>query len=77
MFTQNVGGLDRTARIWGGLALIAAGLLLFGGFAGSGVGLAVAVIGAWAMVTGVASYCPMYQPFGISTARTSRAKVAK
>ncbi len=77
MFSHNVGGLDRTLRTWGGLALLLVGLLLLGGVAGSSFGLAVAAIGVLGVGTGAGGYCPLYQPFGISTVRTSRTRAAE
>lgn len=59
MFKTNVGGIDRIARIVGGLALI---------------GLAVAgVIGPWGYVgivplaTGLLRTCPLYSVLGFNT----------
>lgn len=59
MFKTNVGGIDRIARIVGGLALI---------------GLAVAgVIGPWGYVgivplaTGLLRTCPLYSALGFNT----------
>ncbi len=59
MFKTNVGGIDRIARIVGGLALI---------------GLAVAgVIGPWGYIgvvplaTGSLRMCPLYSILGFST----------
>ena len=70
MPAQNVGGVDRTLRLVGGLVLLPAGLLLLGGAAGSGSGLAVAAVGLIGLVTGATGYCPTYWLFGFSTART-------
>jgi hypothetical protein len=55
----NVGNIDRTIRIVGGLALIAA--TLYG------------AIGAWGwlglvpLATGIFRFCPAYLPFGLRT----------
>jgi hypothetical protein len=65
---QNVGTVDRTIRILGGAALIAASVLGY--------------IGAWGWVgiiplaTGLIRVCPAYLPFGLSTcsARSADAK---
>lgn len=59
--TQNVGGLDRIARIIVGLALI--GLTLAG------------MVGAWGWIgvvplaTGLIGWCPAYLPLGIKTCK--------
>lgn len=64
MFKNNVGGLDRGARIVAGLALI--GLTLAG------------TIGPWGWIglvplaTGALGSCPLYTVFGISSCPASR-----
>jgi hypothetical protein len=60
----NVGTADRIARLVGGAALVgaaAAGLIGPWGYAG--------VI---LLVTGAASRCPLYMPFGLSTCKTAQ-----
>lgn len=60
----NVGGWDRGVRIVIGAVLIALGL----GGAVSGTGAIVAyVIGAIALLTGLAGFCGLYTVLGIST----------
>jgi hypothetical protein len=56
---QNVGSIDRIARVLIGLALIAAAL--FGWVGGWGW------IGLLPLVTGLMGSCPAYLPFGFST----------
>lgn len=64
MFKNNVGGLDRGARIVAGLALV--GLTLAG------------TIGPWGWIglvplaTGALGSCPLYTVFGISSCPASR-----
>ncbi len=64
MFKSNVGGLDRAARIIGGLALLA--LTLTG------------TIGAWGWIglvplaTGALGSCPIYSMIGLSTCPAAR-----
>jgi Protein of unknown function (DUF2892) len=59
--TPNVGTADRTLRIAGGLALIAAALTGWIGPWGW--------IGVVPLATGVFRVCPAYLPFGLSTCR--------
>jgi Protein of unknown function (DUF2892) len=64
MFKSNVGGLDRAARIIGGLALLA--LTLTG------------TIGAWGWIglvplaTGALGSCPIYSMIGLSSCPAAR-----
>ena len=57
---NNVGRTDRTIRIVIGVLILAIGL-----FAESWWGL----IGLIPVVTGMIGWCPLYVPFGISSAR--------
>ena len=66
---RNVGGCDRMVRVCVGFMLLALGLLMLGGPRGDVWGLVVAGAGALALVTGLIGFCPLYVPFGISTAR--------
>jgi hypothetical protein len=68
MFRRNVGGIDRVLRMALGPILIVAGLFLLAG--ASRIGLIVAVVGLLALLTGIARFCVLYIPFGISTARS-------
>ena len=71
MFRKNVGPVDRAIRLTGGAWFLAVGLFLLGGLQGTGVGLALAALGLWFMLTGAIGVCPLYVPFGISTLRTT------
>ena len=66
---RNVGGLDRCVRLMVGCALLPLGLLVLGGLRGETLGLVVAAIGVLLLATGLIGFCPLYVPFGISTAR--------
>lgn len=69
LYRRNVGGFDRAARTILGALLIAAGLFLAGGARGQPFGIMVALAGLVFLVTGITGRCPLYVPFGISTAR--------
>ena len=66
---RNIGGLDRCVRLMVGCALLPLGLLVLGGLRGEIWGLVVAAIGVVMLATGLFGFCPLYVPFGISTAR--------
>lgn len=68
LYRRNVGGLDRGIRLVLGPPVIAAGLLA-GGIRGEPFGILVALVGLASLVTGITGRCPLYIPFGISTAR--------
>jgi hypothetical protein len=62
---QNVGSIDRLARVVLGIGLVAAAL----GGAVAGPLLAVAwIVAAIMLVTGAIGFCPLYFVLGISTA---------
>jgi Protein of unknown function (DUF2892) len=61
--TQNVGGLDRIARILIGLALIALTILGVVGIWGW--------IGVVPLATGAIGWCPAYCPLGIKTCKSA------
>jgi hypothetical protein len=69
MFTHNVGGIDRVARLAIAIVLLPVGLVALGGLGGAVVGLAVALPGFIGLVTAVTGFCPTYVLFGFSTAR--------
>ncbi len=72
MIRRNVGGLDKTARLVLGPLLLLLGLFFFGGLRGEWPGLLIAVVGLLGLATGATGYCPLYVPFGISTAREKK-----
>ena len=69
LYQRNVGGLDRGIRLVLGVPLVAAGLLLAGGLRSEPIRILVAFAGLVGLVTGITGRCPLYVPFGISTAR--------
>jgi uncharacterized membrane protein len=70
LYRRNVGGLDRGIRLVLGAALVAAGLSLAGGIRGESFGILVALAGLVGLLSGITGRCPLYTPFGISTARS-------
>ena len=67
---MNVGRVDLVIRLILGMALVATGFLILGGFTTS-VGSAVIVLGTVFGVTGLFSFCPVYKLLGISTLRSN------
>lgn len=67
-YGRNVSGLDRRIRLVLGIPPVAVGLFLAGGTSGEPVGILVALAGLVSLLTGVTGRCPLYVPFGISTA---------
>jgi hypothetical protein len=70
MFRHNVGGIDRVLRLTFGGILFLAGLVLLTSKIRPGVILAV--VGLFALLTGLVRFCALYIPFGISTAKPGR-----
>lgn len=68
LYRRNVGGLDRGIRLALGVPLVAAGLFLAGGIRGEPLGILVSLVGFVGLFTGITGRCPLYVPFGISTA---------
>ncbi len=68
VFSRNVGGLDRAARLIAGAVLLPVGLLS----PGTPYGLVMMVVGFLALFTGITRFCILYVPFGISTIRPQR-----
>ena len=68
MFTRNVAGLDRAARLAIGIVLLPTALLL-GGPGGGALGIAATAAGFIGLATGVTGFCPTYILLGWSTAR--------
>ena len=67
IFRRNVGGIDRILRLAGGAVLLALGLIGFSrGYARA---LEMSLLGLFIMVMAGIGFCPLYLPFGISTAR--------
>ena len=58
---QNVGGIDRTLRIIGGLAIIGWGV-----YAQNWWG----AVGLVPLLTALIGWCPLYAPFGLSTKKS-------
>ena len=67
----NVGGLDRTARLGGGLLVALVGLASLAGAIplGSTVGAVVTVVGAIVFGTGLTQQCLAYRLFGVNTCK--------
>lgn len=62
----NEGQRDRSVRMLAGILLVAAGWML----ASNAPGVALFVIGAIVLGTGIIGWCPAYTLFGISTVNT-------
>ena len=67
MFELNESGFDRVLRTVVGLVLLWAGLLLLGGVTGAWLGVVVAVVGAFALFTGLSGFCVVYRIFHVTT----------
>ncbi len=67
MAYQNVGGVDRSARIFFGILLLAADALLVPG--SSAYSAIIAFVGVMVLLSGLLGFCILYVPFGFSTAR--------
>jgi hypothetical protein len=67
--TCNVGGLERTVRIFLGIALVAVATV---GALPSGMMILLYVIGAVALVTGAIGFCPAWTLLGINTCGVKR-----
>ncbi len=66
IFRRNVGGIDRLIRIGAGLTLASVGMIQMSrGHGGS----LLALVGIFVFVMAGIGFCPLYVPFGISTAR--------
>ena len=64
----NVGNIDRGIRIALGIALLA--LAFFGNI--GGWGYVAGVVGAVALVTGLARWCPAWAALGVNTTSTKQ-----
>jgi len=67
----NVGGLDRTARLVGGLLVALVGVASLVGFVplGSTLGVVLTVVGAIVLGTGLTQQCFAYRLFGVNTCK--------
>ena len=63
---KNMGGADRIIRVI--IAALMAVLYLTGTVTGT-LGLVLLVLAAVFVLTGLISFCPLYWPFGINTAK--------
>lgn len=63
----NEGGIDRVIRVLVGIVLLAVAFLKLGVMDGSVWGIVAAVVGAVALVTGLAGFCPAYVLLGLKT----------
>lgn len=68
MLPRNEGVLDRAVRLAVGVILLPSGLFLLDGLQGGVVGLVLAAVGLFGLVSGTTGFCPLYVPFGFSTA---------
>ncbi len=67
IFRRNVGGIDRVVRVAAGAILFAIGLFRFS--RGNSYALELIILGLFVMSMAGIGFCPLYLPFGISTAR--------
>ena len=67
MLRKNVGGFDRILRFIAGVALIPIGLFVLGGLRGNVIGILVAGLALFPLLTSLIAFCPAYVPFRIST----------
>ncbi len=64
MLKQNLGKIDRTARLVLGIILVACGIYM-----SSSMGLIVGLIGLIPLTTGIAGNCPLYTLFKFSSCK--------
>lgn len=67
IFRRNVGGIDRVVRVAVGAILLVIGLVGFSQNTPHSVGLCL--LGLFIITMAGIGFCPLYLPFGISTAR--------
>ena len=65
IFRRNVGGIDRAVRLALGVVMLPAGLFLLS--RGYSHALTITIVGFAALATGIAGFCGLYIPLGIST----------
>jgi hypothetical protein len=75
MLHRNEGALDRAVRLTIGIVLLPGGLLLLDGLQGGVLGLVLATVGLFGLVSGTTGFCPLYLPFGFSTVKGKPSKV--
>lgn len=68
MVIQNIGRVDRILRCTVGVGLVPIGLVALRGLEAHLMGVVVAAFAALLLVTGTTGFCPLYVPFGVSTA---------
>jgi hypothetical protein len=61
---QNEGSIDRVVRVVIGVAALVGSVAV--GIS-TGAGIALAAVGALALVTGATGFCPLYRVLGLST----------
>ena len=66
--SSNVGTVDRFLRILAASVFFYLGLFVY---SGSGVGLALDIVGAIALITGLIGFCGLYKLLGINTRTTN------
>ncbi len=64
MFNANVGTIDRLIRVALAAALIGVGLTIY---AGSALGIGLAVVGTILGISGLAGFCGLYRLLGFNT----------
>ena len=70
---KNVGGMDRVARLIGGLLLLFVGYIFIDGW----LETVLIILGLVLIITGLVSRCGLYYPLGISTCKASPEKESK
>lgn len=65
--SSNVGSVDRFLRILAAGVFLSLGMFVY---PGSSVGIALDVVGAIALITGIIGFCGLYKLLGISTRTT-------
>lgn len=67
MPSQNVGGVDRSVRLFVGILLLAVDAFLIP--SGSRYEAIVGFVGLMVLLTGLLGFCILYVPFGMSTVK--------
>ncbi|MDD3322891.1 MAG: DUF2892 domain-containing protein [Paludibacter sp.] len=66
---SNVGPIDKAIRLFIALVLI---VLFYTNVVTGTLGIIVLVVAAVFLLTGLISFCPLYLPFGINTAKKKK-----